>query len=373
MTKFKDILEKESTIQEFCRSGIYKAVKESMCNTLGDICLSQQNTKLKDLYHYCSLETFYSIIESNCFWLSHPKFMNDLSEHQYAIGTTNKFLQEYNKTIDENDASKDLLNLMESNLKKYEEAFVGAADDKYKKLAFFTCFSSDGDSLPMWSMYKGKNIGLAIGLDFLDEKYFVDSDKDSKNKKMSPFDDKLCCFSNMRYEEDKIKKEMKIFLDSIRRTYSMAQTQFNTDAEIAKSYLSIEVPFSLINMSLNLKNNHFHHEKETRMMFFGYKEEDVKFRVRDKFIVPYIEFPRKEVEVEEEKEVEDESKKKIKVKIKAKVKFNKPIIPIKSITISPNAEEPELVKASIWAFLNHKGYKIDKDKITQSTIPYKPR
>lgn len=371
MTKLKEIYKKECTIQEFCRSGIIEAVKKSMCNTLGDIYLSQQNTKLKDLYHYCSLETFYSIIESNCFWLSHPKFMNDLSEHKYAIGTTNKFLQEYNKTIDENDASKDLLNLMESNLKKYEEAFVGADEDKYKKLAFFTCFSSDGDSLPMWSMYKGKNIGLAIGLDFLDEKYFVDSDKDSKNEKMSPFADELCCFSNMRYEEDKIKKEMKIFLDFIRHTYSMAQKKFNTNAEKAKSYLSIEVPFSLINMSLNLKNNHFDYEKETRMMFFGYKEEDVKFRVRDKFIVPYIEFPLKEVE--EEKEVEDENKNKKKIKIKVKKKFSDPIIPIKSITISPNAEERDLVIASIRAYLNHKGYNINKIKIDQSTIPYKPR
>lgn len=363
MTKLKEIYEKESTIQEFCRSGIIEAVKKSKCNTLGDNCLSQQNTKLKNLYHYCSLETFHSIIESNCFWLSHPKFMNDLSEHKYAIETTNKFLQEYNKTIDENDASKDLLNLMELNLKKYEEAFGGADEDKYKKLAFFTCFSSDGDSLPMWSMYKGKNIGLAIGLDFFDEKYFVDSDKDSKNEKMSPFAAGLCCFSNMRYEEDKIKKEMKVFLDHIKSIYSMAQTKFNDHRKIAKNFLSIEVPFSLINMSLNLKDNHFNYEKETRLMFFGYKEEDVKFRVRDKFIVPYIEYPL------EEKEVEDENKN----KVKKKVKFNKPIIPIESITISPNAEEPELVKASIWAFLNHKGYKIDKNKITQSTIPFKPR
>uniref|UniRef100_UPI00386DDD3A hypothetical protein n=1 Tax=Ruminobacter sp. TaxID=2774296 RepID=UPI00386DDD3A len=97
-------------------------------------------------------------------------------------------------------------------------------------------------------------------------------------------------------------------------------------------------------------------------ILYKYESEDIKFRVRDKFIVPYIEFP-----LEEKKEVEDGNEKKI------KKKFDKPIIPIKSITISPNAEEPELVKASIWAFLNHKGYKIKREDIKQSTIPFKPR
>ena len=34
------------------------------------------------LYHYCSLNSFFSIINSNCFWLSYPKFMNDPSEYK---------------------------------------------------------------------------------------------------------------------------------------------------------------------------------------------------------------------------------------------------------------------------------------------------
>lgn len=322
----------------------------------------------KKLYHYCSLETFYSIIESNCFWLSHPKFMNDLSELEYAIGITKKFLQEYNQTIDDQDNSINLLKQIESNFELYESVFKGIDEDKYKKLGFFACFSSDGDSLPMWSVYKGKNIGLAIGLDFSDENYFVDfpvsSDNNSKAEKKSPFyTPPHCYFSDIEYQEDKMQKSINIFLDHIKRYYNSNQTELNGETNHAKEYLSKVAAYTLINMSLDLKNSNFSYEKETRLMLFGYKEEDVKFRVRDKFIVPYIEYPL------EEKEVEDENKN----KIKKKVKIDKPIIPIKSITISPNAEEPELVKASIWAFLNHKGYKIDKKEIKQSSIPFKPR
>lgn len=355
MAKFKDTLEKDqSIIEKLCDEEIDKATYAATYDPSEKVELPFSEEK--KLYHYCSLETFYNIVESNCFWLSHPKFMNDLSEYRYAIETSKKFLQEYNKTINDNDNSKNLLKLIESIFELYEIRFNGIDEDKYKKHGFFTCFSSDGDNLPMWSMYKGKNIGLAIGLDFSNENYFVDlpesSDTGSKIEKRSPFcNPPLCFFSDIEYQKSRKEKEINVFLDHVRHFYKSNQTELNGNIKDSNIYLASKVAFTLINMSFDLKDSHFDYEKETRFILYGYKEEDVKFRVRDKFIVPYIEFPL------------DNNKQ----------KFNKPIIPIESITISPNAEEPELVKASIWAFLNHKGYKIDKNKITQSTIPFKPR
>ena len=185
-------------INELCKSIDHDAYFEAT-----KIAFGHKIPDIKELYHYCSLETFYNIVESNCFWLSHPKFMNDLSEHKYSIETTKKFLQEYNKTIDKNDTSKDLLNLIESNILDYEGKFKGLDEDKYE-LEFFTCFSSDGDSLPMWSMYRGKDIGLAIGLDFTDEKYFIDNPKqrgeDIQIEKRSPFfHSNFCIFTRISY------------------------------------------------------------------------------------------------------------------------------------------------------------------------------
>ena len=141
------------------------------------------------LFHYCSLESFYNIIESNCFWLSHPKFMNDTSGYRYSIQTTKNFVYEYNQNITKNDASKDFFKLVESSVNEYEFGFKGFDENKYEKINFFTCFTSDGDNLPMWSMYKGKNIGLSIGLDFKNKDYFVKPQEHTGNnaQEVSPF------------------------------------------------------------------------------------------------------------------------------------------------------------------------------------------
>lgn len=316
------------------------------------------------IFHYCSLETFYSIIESNCFWLSHPKFMNDISEYKYSISKTKKFLYQYNQKIPANDASKQLLSQIESSIDEYESGFKGFDEDKYEKLYFFTCFTSDGDNLPMWSIYRGKNIGLSIELDFSDEDYFVSSNQKGRGKH-SPFVGYLSpvIFADIEYKEDKIRETINIFLNRIRDYYNSHQTVFYNYKTLIDKIVSEEIAKYLINISSYLKNSNFSYEKEARLLLRTYEQKDVKFRVRDKFIVPYIEFPL------EEKIIEDENKN----PIKKKEKFNKPIIPIKSITISPNAEEPKLVIASIRAYLNHKGYNINKIKIDHSTIPYKPR
>lgn len=312
------------------------------------------------LFHYCSLETFYSIIESNCFWLSHPKFMNDISEYKYSIRTTKKCLCQYNQKIPENDALKKFFTQIESSIDEYESGFKGFDENKYEKLYFFTCFTSDGDNLPMWSIYRGKNIGLSIELDFSDKDYFVSSDKKGSGEH-SPFDSYLypVIFTDIEYKEDKIRETINIFLNRIRDYYNTRQPKFYNYQILVDKIISEEIVKYLINISSYLKNSNFNYEKETRLLLRKYDPKDVKFRVRDKFIVPYIEFPL------EEKEDENKNKE--------KKKFNKPIIPIKSITISPNAEEPKLVIASIRAFLNHKGYNINKINIEHSNIPFKPR
>lgn len=338
----------QNNIIALCEPEVRKAAQKAMIKLVNYSKISVNFTQEKNLYHYCSLETFYNIIDSNCFWLSHPKFMNDLSEYQYSIVAIKKFIHKYNEKITNNDASKELLKLIESDVKNYKCKFKGIDAARYEKLHFFTCFSSDGDSLPMWSMYKGNNIGISIGLDFCDEDYFVVQD----TQKRSPFiKNPKYFFFDIKYEEELFKQATNIFLDHIRDFYNSHHNEFNNYREIANTILSKWASAHLINMSTMLKNSNFSYEKETRFILNTYESSDIKFRVKNKFIVPYIEFP-----------VDDN-----------KQKYDKPIIPIKSITISPNAEEPDLIINSIWAFLNHKGYNIDKKNIRQSSSPFKPR
>lgn len=365
-----NILKIIGEVTHLCMSDIWDA-REKTLTKLHDYSNKKQTfpfTCAQQLYHYCSLETFYSIIESNCFWLSHPKFMNDVSEAKYFIKKSLQFLKEYDAQNYKDDNFQKLLELVDLKINQYESSSRGFDDDEYKKLNFFICFSSDGNSLPMWNTYRGKNIGLSLGLDFTDEKYFIKvpvmSGKNIKEEALSPFIGvPHYCFSDIEYDTNKISEAVHYFLDLIRESYNTRIKTFNEQREYIDDIYSTETYATLINLTTNLKDSNFNYEKETRFILNKYESEDIKFRIRDKFIVPYIEFPL------EEKTVEDENKGKIKIK----QKFNKPIIPIKSITISPNAEEPELVKASIWAFLNHKGYKIKREDIKQSTIPFKPR
>ena len=365
-----NILKIIGEVTHLCMSDIWDAREKTLIklHDYSNKKLTFPFTCAQQLYHYCSLETFYSIIESNCFWLSHPKFMNDVSEAKYFIKKSLQFLKEYGAQNYKDDNFQKLLELVDLKINQYESSSRGFDDDEYKKLNFFICFSSDGNSLPMWNTYRGKNIGLSLGLDFTDEKYFIKvpvmSGKNIKEEALSPFNGvPHYCFSDIEYDTNKISEAVHYFLDLIRESYNTRIKTFNEQREYIDDIYSTETYATLINLTTNLKDSNFNYEKETRFILNKYESEDIKFRVRDKFIVPYIEFPL------EEKTVEDENKDKIKIK----QKFNKPIIPIKSITISPNAEEPELVKASIWAFLNHKGYKIKREDIKQSTIPFKPR
>lgn len=349
MTKFKEIL--QHTDDPYIIELYEKLIERAFEETLRKAKLNY--TPAKELYHYCSLETFHSIIESNCFWLSHPKFMNDKEENKYSIREANKaiekYVRQYDQKKDNDDDSKDLLKLIELELRKNEIKYNRFDENKYEKINFFTCFSSDGDSLPMWSMYRGKDIGLSIGLDFTEKDYFVKFPKEENEK--SPFTDSNTYFTEIVYEYEKMEKAIYIFLDQFTKDWHNNQDQFKNIKNTVNEGLSRRVAALLTFLSFFLKNNNFNYEQETRILLSYHEEKDIKFRVRDKFIVPYIEFPL------------DNNKQ----------KFNKPIIPIKSITISPNAEEPQLVIASIRAYLNHKGYNIDKIKIAPSTIPYKPR
>ncbi len=353
-----EIPEEINIIMNDFQSEIENAAEEAIKNAIDFNRITFSFSCAQRLFHYCSLETFYSIIESNCFWLSHPKFMNDISEYKNSIRVIKNFFEEYNKTITEDDNSKDFFEKIIKSVDRYEKEFKGFDENKYEVQYFFTCFTSDGDNLPMWSIYRGKNIGLSIELDFSDKDYFVKVP--GRNDEVSPFLSNAI-LTDIEYEENKTKETINIFLNHIKNYYN--KNNFNRYTKVVNELASDAIVLYLINMSSYLKNSNFSYEQETRLVLRIYDPKDIKFRVRDKFIVPYIEFPLEEKIVDSEDET----------KISKKKKFDKCIIPIKSITISPYTEEPELVKASIEAFLNHKGYNIDKIKINQSTIPFKPR
>lgn len=312
-------------------------------------------TQHDKLYHYCSLEAFYSIIESNCFWLSHPKFMNDLSEHKYYAIVVRDCIEKYIEKVAHNDKSRSFLELIYAEICNRIKSSSIFDKNEYSLLPFIACFSSDGDNLPMWSMYTGKNVGISIGLDFTDKAYFASYlGTDQKEIEISPF--RIVpdsCFSDMIYEKTRVELAISAYLDHMKSFYCNSIDNFSNGKKYTidniNEFISNESASWLMLKSIKLKNINFTYEQETRFELSRYNNADIKYRVKDKFIVPYIEYPPKTKENE------------------------KPLIPISSIMISPNAEEPELVIDSIRGFLKMKGYSIDKIDIRQSDIPFKPR
>lgn len=95
------------------------------------------------IYHYCSVETFFKIIESKSFRFSNTKYMNDSTDSKWF----NKLL---NKGIENLKAEG---HTCEQMFEKMGESDFHAC-----------CFSKNGDDLTQWKAYADDGKGVAIGI-----------------------------------------------------------------------------------------------------------------------------------------------------------------------------------------------------------------
>ena len=140
--------------------------------------LKSREMKLKKpriLYHYCSVETFLSIIKSSSIWLSDVKKSNDFQEmkwlrqHYYYY-----ILKKYKGTKDKNIKQICEIILSVSRQDGFQECptwLLPASgetskqiNDIFNSLRVYTfCLSQDGDSLGQWRGYADNGAGVAIG------------------------------------------------------------------------------------------------------------------------------------------------------------------------------------------------------------------
>ena len=99
------------------------------------------------LYHYCSVDSFHKIIQSNEMWLSDSYVLNDYRENTWII----PIIEEKFNNI-RNDTNSQLIDkIMETyRLNDY--------------IPFVSCFSSEGDVLSQWRAYAVNGTGVAIGI-----------------------------------------------------------------------------------------------------------------------------------------------------------------------------------------------------------------
>ncbi|TIN16661.1 MAG: DUF2971 domain-containing protein [Mesorhizobium sp.] len=102
------------------------------------------------IFHYCSLETFLSIVQYKSLRLSDINTMNDYSEMHWAY---DRLIEAVNQLIDEYDVE----------YFEYLDKLVSEA--QLHTLPLLSCFSTDGDVLSQWRAYADDGMGVAVGFD----------------------------------------------------------------------------------------------------------------------------------------------------------------------------------------------------------------
>lgn len=102
------------------------------------------------LYHYCTTETFLSIIRNKILWMSDINTMNDFSEMHWAY-------QRFE------EAAGSVMEIVGREF--LDEIDLIISSSQARILPMLTSFSTDGDVLSQWRAYTNDGTGIAVGFD----------------------------------------------------------------------------------------------------------------------------------------------------------------------------------------------------------------
>jgi hypothetical protein len=109
------------------------------------------------MYHYCSAQTFLSIIQNRTIRLSDINLLNDAEEGRWGYRIFIEAVNQLLKREGRYDASPDIPTEFFDKI----DAQWSSADVNVS--SFIACFSTDGDSLSQWRAYADDGRGFAIG------------------------------------------------------------------------------------------------------------------------------------------------------------------------------------------------------------------
>lgn len=108
------------------------------------------------LYHYTTADGLLGIINSRSFWMTNLRYMNDLSEVQYAEELIRNVLAERAAQY----TSSEIVSQFFIRISNTFSPFTHGLD------VFATSFCEDGNLLSQWRAYGDRGGGYALGLDF---------------------------------------------------------------------------------------------------------------------------------------------------------------------------------------------------------------
>jgi hypothetical protein len=270
--------------------------------------IQQIKNELQDipetLYHYTSIESFMSILNSAEIWLTKFDYLNDPNELTY----TTDLIKEVYKENPEVANKAYLENILKRIIDQFEYSFI-----------FSLC--GNKDSLGMWSYYsKFNGINIHLSNNFYQEAYYSDSDNlfFAVNK------------GKVIYDREEQKQ---ILLDIFKHYIRINQSQIDDETK-RKDERSLGF---LLSICFNLfKQKGLRNEEEYRFVFTGHNEnltKKINFRTHENMVIPFYIFP-----------------------------FNKEYI--QGFTISPTSNDPQFLKSLKIFLLKHEiDFEVEKSEI----------
>ncbi|ETX34450.1 hypothetical protein SPFCAV_00904 [Salmonella enterica subsp. enterica serovar Gallinarum/Pullorum str. FCAV198] len=238
---------------------------------------------MNTIYHYCSPESFFSIIQNQRLWLSSMDHMNDYMEKKWFYSTLKKYLY---KNLDANCVDQ----------------FIAHLDDNISiGTPFACCLSKSGDILSQWRAYAKDGFGVSIGfdrekLDVYDG--IIGNNLDPKHR---------LTLSDISYMDINV---IECLAERILSRYSFIKKYYMNEIISTSKFnrydkCILELISNIIHLNTTTKNPAFKEEKEVRLVYqtldtgrYEYPEsssiKDLKYRISNNQIISYYElgFPK---------------------------------------------------------------------------------
>lgn len=208
--------------------------------------MSISRIKPKIVYHYCSLETFFSIISNSTIRLSNISKSNDSEEITYLLPKISRFCTNLFNVY--NESFPDEYRLEPEFIEKlFDLKFIETS------LSFYViCFSEESDLLGQWRGYANDACGVSIGFstnDLYPLAHSIDTGYD---------------FAQVRYKLDDLYEQIE--------GYVLEQIEKNFNGNPGSDSLSLlniadTTVSTILYNAIFYKNPNFSEEKEWRLVF----------------------------------------------------------------------------------------------------------
>lgn len=235
------------------------------------------------IFHYCSPQTFVSILSNKTLRYSDLSLLNDAEERVW--GYREVFLECIDRIRNGRGVKVGVPSISKRALDRLEVVWKTA--EEYTQ-PFVCCFSTDGDSLSQWRAYASDGEGFAIGF---------------KCSGMGPIPASLL----------KVEYELEEQIDEMMDAISFIANNLNLDDEEVDPLRAINAGIPLTVRSIAFKNPAFRDEKEVRSchhvmvdrsngrtkyeavggLVFGKMVNGpaIQFQARGAAVVPFLDFP----------------------------------------------------------------------------------